>query len=783
MSEKNHPNHRPIDASIDDANPNSDRDAAEGNALTRPGLPTAESDDSSDERAGDSGDSIFDQIRHCHPNPQAATELLDDLHFATLGLRTNESRLHIIRTATKRSAGALASVQVSKPSTINECHLARVITSAYRVMDPRYRIDRHQQVQLGRILPFELESVSCKSFSQETFFATTGQDSSLPNNVLIPHPPAALPTTPRGQLIDLAIEASDPQKIAEATTPPTNWVQTVEQSLLDDLPPRNEGEQVLEEMRAHRGRLKRWMSEVRTLIGLSVLCLAATFYLAYWLGARQANQSSTAINPTDRIASVEADAPASLTPELPAAESQLNNGAFTPEIAPAPTSVAMTPSGPAVAELAAESGNESSTTQSNVPLPDPQPAKVESDIVASVDVAALVETDPAAPGTETSEASMEMSPVSDAPDSDALASSSTTDTSPEIKSPSPVESRPPSEVVPPRREPRWTDAQISEATQELWDETERASRRFQLTEAAGLIDQWELIAELAGTGSLEHLAAMHLSLRASWLAEPFETTCQRAQDLAALTAAVTGSATPEPSDSATDTPFTWSEPMVRQLIESWRACRLTISTTEHLNHLLLRSNELLDQLILNNQNQWCSSFGFDAERLIAFTTDEQSRTELEDLLASVKTLPTGAELERMQQSDASAGVLGRTLCLHLRRWDKGVPLMCNASDSRLASVSKAEMQWREANNQPAAEDVNQTRAELGVRWSKIASHYGGRDAASIRLHALELLEGLEAYADQRAEILDLLPRYMTASLSKASATQSLSAPVRLSRLR
>ncbi|EGF23918.1 hypothetical protein RBWH47_05474, partial [Rhodopirellula baltica WH47] len=244
MSENTPPNDRPIDASIDDAIPESDRDAAEGDALTRPGLPTAESDDSDDHGDNRASDSIFDQVRHCHPNPVAANDLLDDLHFATLGLRTFESRLHIIRTATKRSAGALASVQVSKPSTINECHLARVITSAYRVMDPRYRIDRHQQVQLGRILPFEMESVSHTSFSQETIFAANDQASPIQNNVLIP----GQPPNSGNRLADVVIDASDAQTIAMTADETSHWVQpSIERSLLEDLPPRNENELVLEE--------------------------------------------------------------------------------------------------------------------------------------------------------------------------------------------------------------------------------------------------------------------------------------------------------------------------------------------------------------------------------------------------------------------------------------------------------------------------------------------------------------------------------------------------------
>ncbi|MFG0264259.1 MAG: hypothetical protein ACF8AM_03795 [Rhodopirellula sp. JB055] len=763
MSDKTPPDNRPIDASIDDTIPDSDREATAGDALTRPGLPTAESDDLPDNGDGDSGDSIFDQIRQCHPNPQAATERLDDLHFATLGLRTNESRLHIIRTATKRSAGALASVQVSKPSTINECHLARVITSAYRVMDPRYRIDRHQQVQLGRILPFELESVTCKSFSQEIIFEGSDRDLSARSNVLFPESQVASPGTPREQLVELAIDASDPQKVAAATTP-THWVQPHTESLLDDLPPRNESELVLEEMRANRGRLKRWMSEVRTLIGLSVLCLSATFYLAYWLGARQANQSSIAVQDMDRAVPVAPDATEPAVAEIAEPESNPGESVDSTSLEPASNS-----SVPAVKEVAAETPAEDTS------------AGADSDVAIAVNEADPAEPDAGETDRDGPDSSMTLPSALDSLAADATTTSPTEDASMDAPANLPAEPFPTAEDDPLPAEPRWTEVQISEATQELWDETERATRSFRLSEAAGLIDQWELIAELAGSGSLEHIAAMRLSLRASWLAEPFETTCRRAEDLAALTAAVTDTTPPPSADSTVDESLAWSDPMIRQLIDSWRACRLTISTTDHLNHLLLRSNELLDQLILNNEHQWCSSFGFDAERLIAFTTDEVARSELEDLLASMKTLPTDAELDRMRQSEASEGVLGRTLCLQLRRWDEGLPLMCKASDSRLASASKAEMQWRESSGQGEAAD--QERGELGVRWSKIAGRYGGRDAASIRLHALDLLDGLETFADERAEILDLLPHYLNANLSKASASQSRSGPVRLSRLR
>lgn len=763
MSENTPPNDRPIDASIDDAIPDSDRDAAEGDALTRPGLPTAESDDSDDHGDDRASDSIFDQIRHCHPNPIAATDLLDDLHFATLGLRTFESRLQIIRTATKRSAGALASVQVSKPSTVNECHLARVITSAYRVMDPRYRIDRHQQVQLGRILPFEMESVSHTSFSQETIFASTDQASPIQNNVLIPGlPPAAV-----NRLADVAIEASDAQTVAITADETSHWVQpSIERSLLEDLPPRNENELVLEEMRSHRGRWKRWMSEVRTLVGLSILCLSATFYLAYWLGARKANQSTLATQYSEQTGAVPVELPTTPMDEPTADESNNDEALYEiPDDAEPPAQ--MIAVAPAVESTETQSQPDAETELDETTLDD----AVESMTPSGPAVAELASemADDSDDATE---------PVEDTPDVAEMAMAETPNASSKDDIPDDDGT-----TVTPTPEPekaRFTEIEISEATQELWDETERATRRFRLTEAAGLIDQWELIAELAGNGSLEHLAAMHLSLRASWLVEPFETTHLRAQELVAHTVIAT---TPS-SEKVPKTPQEpWSDSVVRRLVESWRDCRQTISTTDHLNHLLLQANTLLDQLILNNENQWCASFGFDVEKLVPFATDEQLQNELSDLLASIKTMPTELELERMRQSETSAGVLGRTLCLQLRRWEDGVPLMCKASDSRLASLAKAEMQWREDSDDLSDNEAAEARGKLGVRWSKIASRYDGRDAASIRLHALELLDGLESFANDRSEISELLPSYVTASLSEAAAAQSLSAPVRLSRLR
>ncbi|MCC9643433.1 hypothetical protein LOC71_14200 [Rhodopirellula sp. JC740] len=807
MSDSNPPSEQPIDFPVGDATPDesvppSDREPAAGDALTRPGLPTAESDGLEGEDSG--GDSIFDQIIQCHPNPQLANDLLDELQFAMLGLRTFESRLHIIRNATKRSAGALASVQVTKPSTVNECHLARVITSAYRVMDPRYRIDRHQQVQLGRILPFELEFVAHTEFSQLTEFAATPSTQtsrSKPNNELVPGPPPTVPDDSNTEsdqaksgkrLVDAAVDASVAPPPSDKTD--TNWIQPAhERSLMEDLPPRNENELVLEEMRLNRGRVRRWMMEVRTLIGLSVLCLAATFYLAYWLGGRQA--APPVATAEDASQEQETNVPAT-PPTGDSGELKTPSGIETSGSSKAsPTEASDKPPvslSPPVDQLALENLTDDApnAAQSDISQPDLNPME------NTLDEAHAMQPNSRELNADSAEPDTDMSPpevagpavvemVENAADDNAAedvedklaetmpvssANANDSDDSPR-QNPAPAIGKKPFTIV-----------EIEEATQQLWNETDRVTRRFQRGESEGLIDQWELISELAGPGSLEHLAAMNLCLRASWLTEPLDRIQARAESLADQTAVATGNPPPNESASTSTESPAWSDPTLRKMVESWSDCRATVSSSENLNHLLMRANELLDELILDNRNQWCSTLGLLAEKLSPFTTDEASQTELEDLLSSIKTLPDEDELQRMKQSAASAGVYGRTLCLQLRRWEEGLPLMCEASDSRLASLARAEMQWRDdvgaERDQPTRD-----RGELGIRWSKIAPRYNGRDAAAIRLHAFELLRGVEDFAAERKAILDLLPQYMQLDLAEAEATQSLSAPLRLSRLR
>lgn len=93
---------------------------------------------------------------------------LDAEEFRRLGIRPNELRLGVIRKAATRMARALAEQHLRSPSTQTAVQLSRVVTSAYRLLDPRQRTDPHQRAHVGRILPNTLNVAGQTNFSSSS---------------------------------------------------------------------------------------------------------------------------------------------------------------------------------------------------------------------------------------------------------------------------------------------------------------------------------------------------------------------------------------------------------------------------------------------------------------------------------------------------------------------------------------------------------------------------------------------------------------------------------------
>ncbi len=91
------------------------------------------------------------------PDDQQSSSTLDFDDFRRLGVRPFECRQTVIRLAALRSSRPLAKQQLTLPTETGTLHLSRVMTSVYRLLDPRRRDDPFQRVLIGRIMPHELE--------------------------------------------------------------------------------------------------------------------------------------------------------------------------------------------------------------------------------------------------------------------------------------------------------------------------------------------------------------------------------------------------------------------------------------------------------------------------------------------------------------------------------------------------------------------------------------------------------------------------------------------------
>ena len=137
--------------------------------------------------------------------------------FRRLGVRPLECRQTVIRLAALRSSRALAKQQLSTPSDQGSRQLSSLMTSAYRLLDPRRRADPLQRALIGRILPHALSVAGQTNFVSDY----------LPVDQEVPDVPAL--GGEDGPLIDIAVQ----------TEAPPQWTITLgEQDLLGRRPSR-----------------------------------------------------------------------------------------------------------------------------------------------------------------------------------------------------------------------------------------------------------------------------------------------------------------------------------------------------------------------------------------------------------------------------------------------------------------------------------------------------------------------------------------------------------------
>jgi len=724
---------------------------------------------------------------HIEGENESANE--DD--FAVVGVRNLEWRLSVIRVAAHRSAETIASSYLDEPSWEIEEHLTRIVLSTYRLIDPRYRDSYFQRVRVGRLMPMLLQKAACLDFTPTP--PTPVRRSSLGTAVgdkNIGTPEAGQESTGNepdvnsvrlfGHTIPLhPIAVTDPpdrtnfRSEISLANPTGDELRTRHRDTPSPGSGRAEALEVLAEFRAGAAKAKgrQWIIGTRLVIVAG--CVIAMFGIGYGIsGFRQARSP----NPVPGILS-------GAVSESLTARSPNSPG----EVLPSP-------------KLAGETIEE---VVSNDLASTSDPAAADNDLSGTTNLEFAESSTQSMP--ETVKLSQIDSAAGDGAESimtpdeliDALADpieipnpmtaklEATSPTFPSITEPAEMPAtEKPDTGKPAELAPEEIDARASE----LWAETDSAARRFTLPSVAELIDEWELMAELFGSKSIERAAANRLILHASWLDRPFSEIVSTLRSNTVKNRSTMNAPLENPDELSNPDELTNTSNLdadeIDRLIESWQSARGRVVHAVDVNAMLFQSSVFLDAIVISvrltapQRVDRIEILRDEIERLVKISSDADTIADSDALRESIAALPEASEWARLERDKTPSGMLASVYCLHQRRWSEGIEWLSQTSNPSVAGAAKTEWQWRQSEGKIAgdnadgnadkiaedtdddAADIADQRIALAVRWSKIAERLKPREAASVRLHAIELFKLSPDHENERRELTDLLPRYL-----------------------
>lgn len=687
--------------------------------------------------------------------------------YATVGVRNLEWRLPIIRSAAHRSADAIASSQLVEPSETQEQQLTKIVLSTYRLIDPRFRGSYFQQVRVGRTLPMVLQNASCVDGTPLSLQPTLGND---PNNSvrLFGHSIALTETAPSVAIHRLA--GSDGGAHRRTFRPITTQPSRKRNHNVSTRSKfRTEAIEVLAELqsRSHPAEWTLWLQGTRLIATLTVIaCILVAIIAAY----RTSLPLRTPVAPMQHVTERSRD-------NMPSQPIRINGKPATPR--PEVLSPQAPPSVPSPDQVPVVSPVRSSPDKSLSRSPVADASSNEIDKIQPVKIAGS--TDPELTQADLLAALARVRGASDAdlPDMNSLVP--LPQPLPNIPSPSsksdaadsPSPSTPSSDlmlsvpdkpnlpgsanVVPP------DDAVVALAVSTLWLETDSAAQRFTDSSAAELIEAWELIADLTAEGSAENLAAKRLVQQASWLIHPLaKIVAQLRSDEPNVAPRLVKSTEIEQQNTSN-----LNTDEVQKLYISWQGARNRVLRTSDLNQMLRQANVLLDRIIISDQLSPSDRSNFlaiirnDVEKLARISSDPAATADTASLQTAIATLPAASEWDRLASAEHPSGMMASIYCLHQRRWDQGIAWLGQAGIPAVAAVAKAEWKLIQAEELDALDSTDAAaRATLANRWSKIADRLEPREAAAVRLHAIELYGNQPDTESEQNLLRAQLPLYL-----------------------
>ena len=653
--------------------------------------------------------------------PTIELELED---FRRLGVRPFEYRLSVIRQAVARSSRPLAKKQLASPSPQSSLQLSRVATSAYRVLDPRQRVDTHQRVCVGRILPNALIWAGRTSFCDSVTEPESESES------------VVIPFTRRDSGDDALIEIPTIETSPIPSQLNEGWEQTLQdQDLLNTTP-----------MAKRLSRLQ--MQSKHPLVLLSVVGLILGTLLG--LATLMPNENALTKVRNDSIPDGETASGAEA----------INNSTVIIKPNRTPPDDNMLPGRDQV--------RDPGTAELSVTVPLDLDVLFPSEVEA--DTMNLTPSENPANGDSTNENLANENSEKTAP----MMSAPTNQDSPYLADPfvgltqAPEKQSPPAEKDVARdpvmiETPKTLPAESSapESTK-LAEPTKLAESRYPIPEQesvrAAKTRLMELIPELATLtplddvtdqikkiaaieddlqeGSVDRWTARLMIAEFAWTIENLDAVAERLRPLLRF-------------ETAEALPLTYS---------FVAACDRAHLPETH-SHLLSVGLQLADRLLMSESYPECEQVVEAIRPSAKFLGSNSSRDYLEQFLEAAEHMSRStATVQRILDEEGqigldakSVGTAGRHYCLMLRQWQRGLPWLVKVSNSRIASLARQEL---ELNENADADDLFQ----LAQRWDTLASRSTRRAADSMRLHAIELmrLAGAKSTGLKKLEIERLI---------------------------
>lgn len=584
-------------------------------------------------------------------------------------MRPHEYRLAVIRRAAIHRASRLAEQQLSAPTYQVGLQLARVATSAYRLLDPRRRHDQSHRAVVGRVLP---QSFSWAGRSGFVFGEVSELVSASLEVASVPFERALRSDAELIEMLELDLPVGARRQ--------RSWDFKTDQFEVDSV---NPTPAMRRAARWAKRRTFRTRSRSRLALHLTVVLASACCALAILTVYQSSNrETSNAATVAETSSSVRKSA------DDEAANSRLE-GAITL------LSDGSRPSREITSDSERSLRGVMEVDPAVVPALTPEPSGIAASSMSDDGVGAtdLVEQ-------EVDHAGSTLNPLPSA-----VAVEGGREASPQM-------------VQTFQAVPRSSVRELAalEPSLESRFDSDRARTRIQQLQSA--LSKFE-------PGSSEHMHLLTQICEAAWLIETFAEVERRANAVSQL----------------------YEITSVDLLTSTFETAARSASLPSTHTHLTQNGLRLADHLLLASSPGHCRQV-LDAMQSLDFPIgdkDEALARWLQDCDDAIEIMSRQAEVvdrgiwapESLGASEAI--VLGRHLCLMLRRWEVGLRWLTESADPRLALAAQGESQLDQLSSVREWSNV----AEL---WLIAAASEQGRPADSMRLHAIDLLKQAQSHS-------------------------------------